>query len=147
MDATFDIRQRTNEIAAGMAKQWLDRRRSNPDSVGQSPDGLVTVTLNGLGDVTEVRIRPDELPQGVAERIAGAFTAAWRSAARAAAQSNMERGPLASQPGIAEIVREEIGERYGPPAESPAPPATPRPAPGGAQEDDDFFGAPIMRRQ
>ncbi|MCT2586735.1 YbaB/EbfC family nucleoid-associated protein [Actinophytocola gossypii] len=152
MNPLIDLERRVNEIAAQTAREYLDTQRSRPGATGRSPDGTVEVTVNGLGDVSDVRVHARDVPPEVAARLADAMKAAWNTAARAHAVAETDN-PLANQPGFAELVEEQINERYGPPPEpeNPQQAATPgtRPAarPRGTEDEEENFGATsIMQR-
>lgn len=115
MDPLPDIDERVNEIAADAAREYLATQRAKPGATGRSPDGTVEVTVDGLGDVTDVRVHAPDVPPEVAARLAAAMKAAWTAAARAHAVAETG-GPLARQAGLAE----QINERFGPPPH-PAP--------------------------
>lgn len=134
MDPAIDIKQRIGEQIAQVTRQFMDTQRSKPGAVGRSPDGSVAVTLDGLGDVTDVRVQLDDVPQETADKLATAFRQAWMDAGRQVALATAKSTPLADRPGIAELVEEQIDQRYSTPAEPD--PTDPPPA----ADDDDNFG-------
>lgn len=132
MDPAIDIKQRIGEQIAQVTRQFMDTQRARPGAVGRSPDGSVEVTLDGLGDVTDVRVQLDDVPREIADKLAAAFRQAWMDAGRQVALATAKSTPLADRPGIAELVEEQIDQRYGTPDE---PEPTDRPT-----DDDDNFG-------
>lgn len=141
-DGTVDAKRLITEQIAQTARQYLDHQRSRPGATGRSVDGSVEVTLNGLGDVTAVTIRAPGIPEETATKLARAVQQAWTDAGRQVALATANSTPLADQPGVAELVQEQINERY----RQPDPPEQERPTarPGG---DEDFGEQSIMRRR
>jgi hypothetical protein len=155
MDQTLDISRHADEYAVAAARAYVASQRARPGATARSPDGTVAVTVNGLGDVTDVRVEAREVPAEVAGRIAAAVRCAWAAAARSVALAAADDNPLARRPGLGEFIQEQIDERYGPPGQvlphaSPPhasqPPARVPPASGrrrpaaggrGRQVDDD----------
>jgi DNA-binding protein YbaB len=126
MDPAIDIKQRITDQIAQVTRQYMDNQRSQPGAVGRSQDGSVAVTLDGLGDVTDVRIDTEDVPAETATKLAAAFRQAWMDAGRQVALAAAKDNPLTERPGIAELVEEQIDQRYGTPAEP--------------HEDDESFG-------
>jgi DNA-binding protein YbaB len=141
-DAAADAKRLISEQIGQVARQYLDHQRSRPGATGRSVDGSVEVALNGLGDVTAVTVRAPGLPEETATRLALAFQQAWTDAGRQVALATAQNTPLADQPGVAELVQEQISERY----RQPDPPEQERPA-ARAAGDEDFGEQPIMRRR
>ncbi|MFC4857344.1 hypothetical protein [Actinophytocola glycyrrhizae] len=144
MNPTIDISQRVNEYAVVAARTYVASQLARPGATGLSPDGAVAVTVNGLGDVTDVRVTASEVTPEVAARLAGQFRAAWAAAARSQAVAAADDNPLARQPGLAEFFDEQIDERYHPPVPD-QPPSTRQPARRVPADDDvDFSDNTIM---
>lgn len=141
-DATIDAKRLITEQIAQAARQYLDHQRSRPGSTGRSSDGTVEVTLNGLGDVTAVTIRTPGIPEETATKLALAFQQAWTDAGRQIALTTAHSTPLADQPGVAELIQEQISERY----RQPGPPEQEQPA-ARTDSDEDFGEQSIMRRR
>jgi hypothetical protein len=118
VDPTIDVGRRLTEDVARMTREYMDRQRSAPGGAGRSADGSVEVTLDGLGDITDVTVHAKDLPPEVARRLALAFRQAWMDAARQVATHAAENSPVARRAGMAEFVQEQITTRYGDPAET-----------------------------
>lgn len=142
MEPMPDIDERVNEIAASAAREYFAAQRAKPGATGRSPDGAVEVTVNGLGDVTDVRVHARDVPPDVAARLAAAMKAAWTAAARAHAVAETDN-PLARQAGLAELVEEQINERFGPPPRQARPPHEARRS-SVRNEDEDFSESSFM---
>jgi hypothetical protein len=140
--ATTDAKRVITEQIGQIARQYLDHQRSRPGATGRSADGSVEVALNGLGDVTAVTIRAPGIPEETATKLALAFQQAWTDAGRQVALATAQSTPLADQPGVAELVREQINERY-------RQPDSPEQEQLAAEPDgeEDFGEQSIMRRR
>jgi DNA-binding protein YbaB len=149
MDQTIDISQRVNEYAVAAARNYVASQLARPGATGHSPDGAVAVTVNGLGDITDVRVKADGVAPEVAARLAVAVKTAWAAAARSLAVAEANDNPLARQPGLAEFLDEQIEERYGPQApEKPVSHHHGRPdlRRSRVEDDVDFSEQGFMRR-
>jgi DNA-binding protein YbaB len=141
-DTAADAKSLIAAQIAQTARQYLDHQRSRPGATGRSADGSVEVSLDGLGDVTAVTIQAPGIPEETAAKLALAFQQAWTDAGRQVALTTAHSTPLADQPGVAELIQEQISERYPP----PIPPEQKQPAPR-TDSDEDFGDEPIMRRR
>jgi nucleoid-associated protein EbfC len=97
----FDMQQ-LFAAAANMQSQIMNaqQRLAESEVQGKSGGGLVTVTLNGQGELVDVSISADAIdpaePQETAQTIADLVLAAWRDANDALADLQAEMmGPLA----------------------------------------------------
>ena len=97
----FDMQQ-LFAAAANMQSQIMNaqQRLAETEVHGRSGGGLVTVTLNGQGELVDVSISADAIdpaePQETAQTIADLVLAAWRDANDALAELQAEMmGPLA----------------------------------------------------
>lgn len=134
MDPVDEVRKRAREGAMALARGYFAAQRRKPGTTGRSPDGLVEITVDGLGDLSNVRITGGGVPEEVAARIGRACLVAWRAARGTAARTQAEEIARTGQsPEIAELLSNEIDSRYGPPmpaAPQPGPrPAGPQPQP------------------
>lgn len=142
MDTTIDAKRLITARIAETARQYLDHQRARPGATGRSADRSVEVTLDGLGDVTAVTVRAPGIPEQAAAKLALAFQQAWSDAGRQVALATAHSTPLADQPDVAELIREQISERY----HRSDPPEQERPA-ARIDDDEDFGGESIMRRR
>jgi hypothetical protein len=140
-DTATDAKSLIAAQIAQTARQYLDHQKSRPGATGRSEDRSVEVTLDGLGDVTAVTVRAPGIPEETAAKLALAFHQAWTDAGRQVALATAHSTPLADQPAVAELVREQINERY----RRPDPPERERPA-ARTGDDEDFGEQSIMRR-
>lgn len=144
MDPTIDLNERVNEYAVMAARTYVANQLARPGATGRSPDGAATVTVNGLGDITDVAVKADGVAPEVAARLAAAVKTAWAAAARSLAVAEANDNPLAQQPGLGEFADEQINERFGPPPREPRAVASEaRRAP--VDDDADFSEQGILR--
>lgn len=124
------IQAAVDTYVAGLTREYLSRKRAEPPLTGRSPDGSAQVSIDGLGDITDITITSPDVPRATAVRIANAVRDAWRDAAKARAAAEQAQSPLGTKPAYAQLFDEEVNARYQ--TELPAEPA-PR-----ADPDADF---------
>jgi hypothetical protein len=151
MNSPDDARQAVRATIAVQTKKYLEEQRQRPGTYGTSPDGAVTVSVDGLGDVSTVHIRRNDLPEHLTRELAAGVLAAWRAARGDLARKDMPNNAFGDRPEMVTLFDEEINQRYGPPTapmEQPLPSPQPSPSPQrwarpgtGRPADEDDFGS------
>jgi nucleoid-associated protein EbfC len=140
--------------AAAMQSQIMNAQQELADAevLGTAGGGLVTVTVNGQGELLDVTIQPDAInpadPAESAESIADLVLAAYRAACGAVDDlQEQTMAPFANIGGGLPGIPDLAGLTGQPGAGTPAP-GTPAPGPGapagepGAEADDGGSSSP-----
>lgn len=115
-DAGFDMNALLQQ-AQQMQEQMMSAQQELADATvdGTVGDGLVTVTVNGTGELVAVKIRKDSFDPSDTEDLEDLIVAAYRDGkARAEALAVEKLGPLAGGLGGLSGPQGEIGPGGGP---------------------------------